>query len=294
MVVLANSLAASILTVLHTFQLSARRARLEHEGVPDPNGTLCFSWGGDLLVVGIIANYAAVAADTFSSELGILARSSPRLITSLSLRKVPKGTNGGVTAEGLLAGLFGSMIIVTASVIFMPMCDENSTEKPGGGVPWLMTERRSFMAAMVVWGALGSVLDSILGGLFQRTVRDTRSGKVVEGEGGQRVLVSAASGGSAKRAEARAALGATAKTTSAELDSPAAETDDGLTARYDPKAKHRKSSFGDDRPSRVVENGWDLLDNNDVNFLMATLMSVGAMAGAGWYWDVPIENLLKA
>ena len=43
-----------------------------------------------------------------------------------------------------------------------------------------------------------------------------------------------------------------------------------------------------------MESGRDWLDNNDVNFLMATLMSVGAMAGAGWYWGVPIEYVLKA
>ncbi len=42
---------------------------------------------------------------------------------------------------------------------------------------------------LTFWGLLGSVLDSVLGGLFQRSVRDTRSGKIVESEGGVRVLV---------------------------------------------------------------------------------------------------------
>lgn len=288
---------ASILTILHTVQLSARSARLENASLPDPVGTVCYSWGGDVLVVGIIANYAAVAADTFSSELGILARTQPRLITSLNLRRVPPGTNGGVTIEGLVAGLFGSMIIVTASIMVLPMCSEQTADIPGGGSPWMMDERRVFMTAMVVWGALGSVLDSVLGGLFQRTVRDTRSGKIVEGEGGHRVLVSASSGGSAKRAEAKKAIGATAKTTSAQVEETAAvETDDaaGLKARYNSQDKHRKSSFGDDQPSRVVESGRDWLDNNDVNFLMAVVMSVGAMAGAAWYWGIPANTVLKA
>lgn len=187
--VLANSLMASVLSVLHANQLRKREAALADHNTPDPTGSLCFSWGGDLLVVGIIANYAAVAADTFSSELGILSSGQPRLITSPTLRKVPRGTNGGVTLLGLGAGLLGSMIIVTASMIFLPSCSEESSQTPAGGAPWTMLERRKFMGFMVIWGALGSVLDSFLGGLFQRSVRDVRSGKIVEGEGGNRVLV---------------------------------------------------------------------------------------------------------
>lgn len=253
-----------------------------------------------MLLVGIIANYAAVAADTFSSELGILAKGKPRLITSLNLRKVPKGTNGGVTLTGLAAGLFGSLIIVTAAILTLPMCNESTLESLGGGTPWLMSERRTFMLAMVIWGALGSVLDSVLGGLFQRSVKDVRSGKIVEGEGGSRVLVASSVGGSKIRADVKETLG---KTSSAQLDSPAVLTPAGTpaatpgadtAAKYNPMDKHRRSSFGDERPSRIVESGRDLLDNNDVNFLMAVMMTVGAMAGAGWYWNIPIDNLLTA
>lgn len=247
--------------------------------------------------MGIIANYAAVAADTFSSELGILAKGKPRLITSLNLRQVPKGTNGGVTLTGLAAGLLGSLIIVTTAIVTLPMCNGSTLGQPGGGSPWLMAERRTFMLALVLWGALGSVLDSVLGGLFQRSVTDVRSGRIVEGEGGSRVLVSPSVRNPQLRADVKEALG---KTSSAQLDSPAVLTPAatpaaGTDAKYNPMNKHRRSSFGgDEGPSRIVESGRDLLDNNDVNFLMAVVMSVGAMAGAGWYWDIPIDNLLKA
>ncbi|KAF5583399.1 transmembrane protein [Fusarium pseudocircinatum] len=289
--VLANSLMASVLSVLHANQLRKREAAFADPNTPDPTGSLCFSWGGDLLVVGIIANYAAVAADTFSSELGILSSGQPRLITSPTLRKVPRGTNGGVTLLGLGAGLLGSMIIVTASMIFLPSCSEESSQTPAGGAPWTMLERRKFMGFMVVWGALGSVLDSFLGGLFQRSVRDVRSGKIVEGEGGNRVLVAesatdAAAHSNVKteamQSEAKEKLGGSA----------IVDDDDAHAGVYDHKDKHRKSSFGDQRPSRAIENGWDLLDNNDVNFLMAVTMSVGGMAVASWYWDVPIQSVM--
>ena len=41
--------------------------------------------------------------------------------------------------------------------------------------------------AVTVWGGLGSLLDSALGGWFQASVIDGRTGKVVEGIGGKKV-----------------------------------------------------------------------------------------------------------
>ena len=60
-------------------------------------------------------HYAAVAADTYSSELGILSKSKPRLITTLNT--VPPGTNGGVTAAGVLAGALGAFTIGITSFL---------------------------------------------------------------------------------------------------------------------------------------------------------------------------------
>jgi uncharacterized protein (TIGR00297 family) len=101
-------------------------------------------------------NYAAVAADTFSSELGILSKSKPRLITSLNLREVPPGTNGGVTATGLGAGLLGSFIVSATSAAVLPFCASAG-----------LKERAVWTVAMTLWGTLGSVLDSVLGGILQ-------------------------------------------------------------------------------------------------------------------------------
>jgi uncharacterized protein (TIGR00297 family) len=125
------------------------------------------------------SNYAAVAADTFSSELGILSTSRPRLITSPTLRTVPPGTNGGVTATGLLAGVLGAFTTALTSAVLLPFCVKNGGSTAMDRVYWTF--------AFTAWGALGSVLDSILGGLFQASVVDKRTGKVVEGEGGQKV-----------------------------------------------------------------------------------------------------------
>ncbi|KAK4178323.1 integral membrane protein DUF92-domain-containing protein [Triangularia setosa] len=307
--VFANSLTATILTLLHAYQLHARKQALLSNPSSTNNGTLCFSWKGDLLAIGIIANYACVAADTFSSELGILSKSTPRLITSWNLKKVPRGTNGGVTLVGLGAGLLGSIIIVTTSVLFLPFCtDADSKSLPGGGQSWDVKERQALILGLTIWGLLGSVMDSVLGGLFQRSVKDVRSGKIVEGEGGERVLVASPvviPGHEQQKTEQEAGVGADikAKLLSGEGRDAVEETggssavEEGdyqvdLKKRYDPKNKQRKSSFGDERPSREVVTGWDLLDNNDVNFLMAFGMSFGAMAVAGWYWGVSLWTIV--
>ncbi|CAK7211767.1 hypothetical protein SBRCBS47491_001227 [Sporothrix bragantina] len=284
--VFANSAVASVLTLLHAYQLHQRKevlldlqaggtatAELEHLG------SLCYAWRGDLLVIGIIANYAAVAADTFSSELGILSSATPRLITSLTLRKVPRGTNGGVTLGGLGAGLLGSLIVVTFAMLFLPLCTTTTTRNPlqfgtaaaSAAAAWTGADRRALMTFLTLWGVLGSLLDSVLGGLFQRSVRDVRSGKIVEGEGGVRVLVAEAPGHNHRPDDNKV---------------PHSE-------RFDVNTKNRRASFGDGKPSRVVENGMDLLDNNEVNFLMALIMSVSAMGAAGWYWGVPLTSILR-
>jgi uncharacterized membrane protein len=262
----------------------------------------CYSWPGDILIVGIVANYAAVAADTFSSELGILSKSQPRLITSLTLRKVPPGTNGGVTVYGLMAGFLGSLIIVTTSMALIPFCHPKSATGVRDPNGWNLMSRQRFTFAMAIWGALGSVLDSFLGGWLQQSVVDTRSGRIVEGEGGKRVLVSKAGRSSmhyTKRAEIKATLlnGEGKNTVPKHLtnDEVEHELDQkmGGMGRYDARIKFRKPSFGDEKPSRVIESGsLGLLDNNEVNFLMALIMSLGAMGVASWFWEVPFSSIL--
>ncbi|KAI0395408.1 integral membrane protein DUF92-domain-containing protein [Xylariaceae sp. FL0594] len=291
--VLANSLVASVLSLLHTYQLRLRRDAVSSGQQVD--GSFCYGWGGDLLVVGIIANYAAVCADTFSSELGILSRTEPRLITSPTLRKVPRGTNGGVTVWGLVAGFLGSMIIVTTSLILLPMCGDHTSGKPGGGEPWSMQQKLIFACGMTIWGTCGSLLDSFLGGWLQRSVRDVRTGKIVEGEGGVRVLTSS---DAQSTSVVETTVGAKAKLMNGEGAKAVEDTsavDDTATSgdQHGVRNKNRKSSFGDGKPTRVAETGWDLLDNNDVNFLMAFTMSLGGMAVASWYWGIPLASILQ-
>lgn len=139
-----------------------------------------------------ISNYAAVAADTFSSELGILSKSNPRLLTSTNFREVPPGTNGGITLVGTIAGFLGAASIALTSIILLPFCpsasfgDHQPRFQRANG--WESHERILWIFGITLWGGFGSLLDSALGGWLQASVIDVRTGKVVEGAGGKKVL----------------------------------------------------------------------------------------------------------
>ncbi|KAI9848051.1 MAG: hypothetical protein M1837_001153 [Sclerophora amabilis] len=285
--VLANSVTASVLILLHAWQL--RQRSKSSSGISKVGQATCWSYGEDLLVIGIVANYAAVAADTFSSELGILSKTNPRLITSPTLRKVPPGTNGGVTAFGILAGFLGAFTIGVTSAVLLPFCTESSTSifgKAHGTSAWTFKTRIAWILAVTVWGALGSLLDSFLGGWLQASVVDTRTGKVIEGSGGKKVL-----------------LPDTDVDGSTHFNKKSEETFQSGEVRQRRVASGSVQDAGASMPerqqspskppSRKVESGVELLDNNAVNLLMAFTMSISGMAVAAAYWDVPLQSILS-
>ncbi|KAJ5610912.1 hypothetical protein N7510_007631 [Penicillium lagena] len=274
--VLANSLVGSVLSVAHTVVLA--------KTVGDAGD--CFSLGqraADVLMVGIVANYAAVAADTFSSELGILAKSKPRLITSLTLRQVPPGTNGGVTAMGLAAGLLGSFSVAGTSALVLPFCAGTTIK-----------DRALWTVAMTTCGVLGSLLDSVLGGLLQASVVDKRSGKIVEGIGGRKVLIHPASIRPCGPLDDAAYFGqasGSAHLRNTETIANAA-TLHGSHITHTSAGSQPGRTHEEVKESRRIEVGRDWLDNNGVNMLMAATMSFGAMGVAQWVWGVDVRELL--
>jgi uncharacterized protein (TIGR00297 family) len=69
--------------------------------------------------VGFAACLAAVNADTWATELGVLNPTPPRLITDLR-KRVEKGTSGGISLWGTGASLLGSSVIALLAVLFSP------------------------------------------------------------------------------------------------------------------------------------------------------------------------------
>ncbi|RKF79758.1 Protein PGR [Golovinomyces cichoracearum] len=284
--VIANSGVASILSLLHSYQLYR-----------DKNDTcLSLKWPRDLLFLGIVANYAAASADTFSSELGIISKSQPRLITSINLRKVPPGTNGGVTALGLMAGILGSFIIVVTTIVLTPFCQ--SPILTGGKNDqrvWGFKEKLLFAIVMTLWGALGSVLDSFLGGWLQQSVVDIRSGKIIEGDGGKSILGREAKTGLyPTQTKVNLSRQRESRNVSAERhveipSSSIGSSEDGNENKILPDLYPT-----DSKPSISVESGTiGFLDNNQVNFLMTLIMSIGAIVMGSWTLEIPLDSLAR-
>lgn len=119
--VLANGLTAAILSVL--YGTSA-----------DP-----------LWLAGIAGALAASNSDTWSTELGVLSRTSPRLITTWAI--VAPGTSGGITTLGTLAAMAGSALI--------------------GVVGGLMSANVLLISSASYAGLIGAMFDSLLGASVQ-------------------------------------------------------------------------------------------------------------------------------
>jgi uncharacterized protein (TIGR00297 family) len=67
--------------------------------------------------IGFAASLAAVNADTWATELGVLSPRPPRLITDLR-KVVDKGASGGISVTGTLASLAGAALIgILASLL---------------------------------------------------------------------------------------------------------------------------------------------------------------------------------
>lgn len=72
--------------------------------------------GSFLFIIGFSSVVAAISADKFSSEIGVL-NGKPRLI--FGMKKVKKGTSGGISLLGLGAGLAASIAITIFSAIYL-------------------------------------------------------------------------------------------------------------------------------------------------------------------------------
>ena len=97
------------------------------------------------VIVSYVASVAAITADKFSSEIGVLGGRPWMLLT---MKKVRQGTSGAVTAFGFGAGLLGSLLIGISLV--------NSTDY---GV---------LLVVVMISGLFGNIVDSILGFFEER------------------------------------------------------------------------------------------------------------------------------
>ncbi|HMA33028.1 MAG TPA: DUF92 domain-containing protein [Chloroflexia bacterium] len=108
------------------------------------------------LYTAFAASLAAVTADTWATELGVLSRAAPRLVTSG--RVVAAGTSGGVSALGLLAAAGGALFIGGAAVLLAGIWPVRGV--PAGSV--------GLIGSVFAGGLLGALGDSVLGATIQQ------------------------------------------------------------------------------------------------------------------------------
>ncbi|XP_022207567.1 transmembrane protein 19 [Nilaparvata lugens] len=127
------------------------------------------------LAIGILSAFACCNGDTWASELApVLSNENPRLITSW--KKVPKGTNGGVTVAGLALSLVGGLAVGVAFYAALVY-----TVDP------IVLARSPPQWPCVLWaafaGLFGSIVDSLLGATLQFSGFESHTKMVVEHAG---------------------------------------------------------------------------------------------------------------
>ncbi len=124
-----------------------------------------------LLFFAFVGAMAAVNADTWATELGILSRDEPHLITSGE--RVARGTSGGVSPLGTVAALAGAWTIGFLGLALQMVQGALSGVPHDSRLGWL-----PLLAAMA--GMAGALCDSLLGATLQATYYCLHCGKETE------------------------------------------------------------------------------------------------------------------
>jgi uncharacterized protein (TIGR00297 family) len=111
-----------------------------------------FLGGGLVFSVLYVGAVSAAASDTVATELGLLNRAPPRLITDLR-KAVSPGTSGGVSPTGFAGTLLASALIGVVAALLGVASDLQA--------PYVL-------AVSISGGVIGSLADSVAGATIQR------------------------------------------------------------------------------------------------------------------------------
>ena len=110
-----------------------------------------------LIFAAFVGAMAAVTADTWATELGLLSTDKPRLVTTW--QRVRVGESGAVTTLGLVAAATGALFVGSIALLGR-FVEGFFTDVFARSLLWLPT-------TALIAGWLGSVADSLLGATLQ-------------------------------------------------------------------------------------------------------------------------------
>jgi uncharacterized protein (TIGR00297 family) len=124
-----------------------------------------FFYPNPMILAAYVGVIATVNADTWATELGVLSRRPPRLLTTW--RPVEPGTSGGISLQGTLASTAGALAIGLAAAIFLAidgiLGGTVNTFLQLEGIPGGVL----LVLPAVIGGVIGSLFDSLLGATVQ-------------------------------------------------------------------------------------------------------------------------------
>ncbi|KAK7009700.1 transmembrane protein 19 [Biomphalaria glabrata] len=163
--VVSNGGPAAVLAILYLLEVGSIDVPINF------SKTYSASW----YALSVMAALASSCGDTFSSEIGSAVGSSDP-VHILKLKRVPRGTNGGVSLYGTFSSIIGGGIVglgfyITELVIFS---SDNLLDSP---------KQWPVVCYGALAGVIGSLIDSILGASLQYSGKHKKYGFIVEYKG---------------------------------------------------------------------------------------------------------------
>ncbi|EPH95586.1 TIGR00297 family protein [Enterococcus faecalis 13-SD-W-01] len=124
-----------------------------------------FQTQNELFLIGYAASISSAAADTWASEIGTLSKKVPRSI--LTFRTMPTGISGGISILGTFASICGAGFLSGLFYLLHALSLFHLTTARYFWLPFLL-------------GILGSLIDSLLGAVFQVIYRCQICGELTE------------------------------------------------------------------------------------------------------------------